>query len=74
MQQQQLTQSEVEWLRCLTISRKLIPILPEDVRLKLEGARLLEAIAGKAVITESGTALLLACTPREPVVPARVSR
>jgi hypothetical protein len=55
---QQLTQSEVEWLRCLTISRKLTPILPENVLRKLASARLVEAKSGKAVITESGAALL----------------
>jgi hypothetical protein len=56
--QQQLTQPEVEWLRCLTVSRKLTPILPEPVRRKLEAARLLEARGGRIVITESGAALL----------------
>jgi hypothetical protein len=29
MTMEQLTQSEMEWLRCLTISRKLIPVLPD---------------------------------------------
>jgi hypothetical protein len=65
--QQQLTQSEVEWLRCLTISRKLIPILPENILLKLESARLLEDKSGKTVITESGCALLRQRTPQEPI-------
>lgn len=51
---QQLTQSEVEWLRCLTISRKLTPILPENVRRKLENARLVEENSGKTVIAEAG--------------------
>jgi len=60
---QQLMQFELEWLRCLTTGRKLIPVLPEDVRLKLEGARLLEAKSGKTMITESGTALLRRRTP-----------
>ena len=55
---QQLTQSEMEWLRCLTISRKLTPVLPEHVRLKLENARLLEGDPGNIVITASGAALL----------------
>ena len=63
--QQQLTQFEVEWLRCLTSSRKLIPVLPENVRLKLEGARLLEVKSGRTVITESGTALLRQRAPQE---------
>jgi len=63
--QQQLTQFELEWLRCFATSRKLIPVLPEYVRLKLEGARLLETKSGKAVITESGSALLRQRTPRE---------
>ena len=63
--QQQLMQFELEWLRCLTTSRKLVPLLPENVRLKLEGARLLEAKSGKNVITESGTALLRQRTPQE---------
>ena len=72
--QQELTQSEVEWLRCLTISLKLIPVLPEHVRLKLEGARLLEAASGTAVITESGAALLRQRTPQVPLARAFVSR
>jgi hypothetical protein len=55
---QQLTQAEVEWLRCLTISRKLTPVLPDEVHRKLADARLLEAKAGKTVITERGAALL----------------
>ena len=55
---QQLTQCEVEWFRCLTISRKLTLILPENIRRKLESARLVEVKAGKTVITESGAALL----------------
>jgi hypothetical protein len=55
---QHLTQSDVEWLRCLTIGRKLTPILPENVRPKLANARLLDARSGKTVITESGAALL----------------
>jgi len=53
-----LTQSEMEWLRCLTISRKLIPVLPDSVRRKFEHARLVEAKAGKPVITARGSALL----------------
>ena len=56
--EQQLTQSEVEWLRCLTVSGKMIPILPENVRLKLEDSRLLESRAGETLITENGVALL----------------
>ena len=56
--QQQLTQSEVEWLRCLPISRKLTPILPEQVRLKLENAQLIEGKPGNAAVTESGASLL----------------
>ncbi len=71
--QQQLTQSEVEWLRCLTISLKLTPVLPETVRLKLEDARLLEARSGKTVITESGAALLRQRTVQDPLVLAYVS-
>jgi hypothetical protein len=71
--QQELTQSEVEWLRCLTVSLRLTPVLPENVRLKLEGAQFLEANSGKTVITESGTALLRQRTPQEPVAPAYVS-
>jgi hypothetical protein len=63
---QQLTQSEVEWLRCPTTSRRLVPVLPENVRLKLEGAQLLEAKSGRTVITESGTALLRERTPEMP--------
>ena len=63
--QQQLTQFDLAWLRCLTTSRKLIPVLRENVRLKLEGARLLEAKSGKTVITESGTALLRQRTQQE---------
>ena len=55
---EQLSQSEVEWLRCLTISRKLTPVLPDDVRSKFEHARLVEANSGNAVITERGSALL----------------
>jgi hypothetical protein len=55
---EQLTQSEVEWLRCLTISRKLTPVLPDGVRSKFEHARLVEAKSGNTVITESGSALL----------------
>lgn len=55
---QELGQAEVEWLRCLTISRRLTPILPEPVRRKLELARLVEAKAGKAVLTERGVELL----------------
>ena len=56
--QQELTQGEVEWLRCLTVSRRLTPILPEPVHRKLADARLLEARAGKTVVTASGAALL----------------
>ena len=56
--QAELTQSDVEWLRCLTISRRLTAILPEHVRLKLESARLLEGNSDNTVITESGAALL----------------
>jgi hypothetical protein len=70
--QQELTQSELEWLRCLTVSLKLIPVLPEEVRVKLEGAQLLEAKSGKTVITESGAALLRHRTPREPLVAVNV--
>ena len=55
---QQLTQSEVEWLRCLTISRKLTPILPENIRRKLEDARLVEEYSGKTVLAEAGIVLL----------------
>ena len=55
---EQLTQSEVEWLRCLTISRKFDPVLPDGVRRKFERARLVEANSGKSVITERGSALL----------------
>jgi hypothetical protein len=55
---EQLTQSELEWLRCLTISRKLTPVLPDDVRRKFEHALLAEAKSGNTVITESGSALL----------------
>lgn len=55
---EQLTQSEVEWLRCLTISRKLTPVLPDDIRRKFERARLVEAKSGNTVITESGSAVL----------------
>jgi hypothetical protein len=55
---EQLTQSEVEWLRCLTISRKFAPVLPDDVRRKFEHARLVEAKAGKPMITARGSALL----------------
>ena len=55
---EQLTQSEMEWLRCLTISRKLVPVLPDGVRRKFEHARLVEAVAGKSVITARGSALL----------------
>ena len=55
---EQLTQSEMEWLRCLTISRKLIPVLPDRIRRKFEHAQLVEAKAGKQVITEKGSALL----------------
>jgi hypothetical protein len=71
---QELTQSELEWLRCLTISLKLVPVLPEQVRLKLEGARLLEAASGKAMITESGAALLRQRTPQAPTAPVQVAR
>jgi hypothetical protein len=53
-----LTQSEMEWLRCLTISRKLVPVLPDTIRRKFEHARLVEAKAGRHVITERGSALL----------------
>ena len=63
---EQLTQSELEWLRCLTVSRQLTPVLPEHIRVKLEGARLLEAKSGKAVITESGVILLRDRTPQMP--------
>ncbi len=55
---EQLTQTEMEWLRCLTISRKLVPVLPDGVRRKFEHARLVEAKAGKPVITARGSALL----------------
>jgi hypothetical protein len=56
--QQELTQSELEWLRCLTISLRMTPVLPENVRLKLENSLLLESRGGKTSITESGAALL----------------
>lgn len=72
--QQQLTQSDVEWLRCLSISRKLTPILPETVRLKLESARFLDGRSGKPVITESGAVLLRQRSGEEQSVLAYVSR
>ena len=37
---------------------KLIPVLPDSVRRKFEHARLVEAKAGKPVITARGSALL----------------
>lgn len=63
---EQLTQSELEWLRCLTVSRQLTPVLPDHIRVKLERARLLDAKSGKAVITESGAILLRDRTPQMP--------
>ena len=53
-----VTQAEIEWLRCLTVSKKFMPILPEDVQRKLVSARLVEAKAGRSVVTPSGSALL----------------
>ena len=55
---QGLRQSEVEWLRCLVVSKKLTPVLPATVRRKLELAKLVEAKAGKIVLTVSGAAVL----------------
>ena len=72
--EQPLAQSEVEWLRCLTISQKLTPVLPENVRLKLESERLLEARSGKMVVTERGAVLLRQRTWHEHVVAAYVSQ
>jgi hypothetical protein len=53
-----LTQAEVEWLRCLTISEKLVPRLPREVNRKLRCARLVEDRAGRPVLTNRGSAVL----------------
>ena len=56
--QQQLTQSEVEWLRCLAISRKLEPRLPEHIRRKLMSEHLVAEHRGRPELTKTGAALL----------------
>ena len=56
--QESLAQSDVEWLRCLTVSRRLTPILPEIVQRRLKEASLIEEKAGKPVVTMRGAAVL----------------
>jgi hypothetical protein len=51
---QSLTQSDVEWLRCLTIAKHLVPVLPDDVVGRLEHLGLLATREGRQVVTETG--------------------
>ena len=53
-----LAQSDVEWLRCLTLSRRLTPILPESVRRRLSAASLIEERVGRQVVTSRGGEIL----------------
>ena len=53
-----LAQSDVEWLRCLTISRRLTPILPESVRRRLSDALLIEERVGQQIVTSRGGEVL----------------
>jgi hypothetical protein len=55
---QPLTQSDVEWLRCLTIGKNLVPVLPDDVVEKLEEMGLLATLEGRKVVTPDGREVL----------------
>ena len=63
-----LKRHEVEWLRCLIISRRLVPELPEDVLDRLVIRNLVDMSSAKPVITQRGMEMLaaLSCTPPAP--------
>jgi hypothetical protein len=63
---QQLTKSDVEWLRCLTISKRLTPVLPDDVLKKFEAEQLVAGDGDTKIVTISGYEILSRRCPASP--------